>query len=226
MRKYFSVEQAGQEAHLYIFGDIVTERWSEEEVSSSSIQKEIAALDADVIHVHINSYGGSVSEGWAIYNTLRDHPARVVTHADGFVASAALYPFMAGDDRIVSNVSALFFHQVLQGAWGNADELRAAADEAEKLNNIGIAAFVNAGIDEALVLQLEKAETWVGPTEALEYGFATAIETVKQPKHSQSVKLHVMKMLLAEQHAPPSKTPGNSVKQMLAGYFNTNDEKE
>lgn len=220
MRKYYSIEQIGQEAHLYIFGDIVSDRWSEDEVSAFSFQQELAKVDADVIHVHIDSYGGSVSEGWAIYNSLKNHPARIVTHADGFVASAALYPFMAGDERIMSHVSALFFHQVLMGCFGNADELRAAADQAEKLNDIGIAAFTNAGIAQETVLQLEKADTWVSPTEAVAFGFATSIEAAQKPAHSQSVKQEVMKLLFAEQRRQSEENPGTGIMQMLAGFFN------
>lgn len=222
MGRFYTIEQAGREAHLYIFGDIVSDQWFEGEVSAFSFQQELAQIDADVIHVHIDSYGGAVSAGWAIYNTLRDHPAKVITHAEGFVASAALYPFMAGDERIMSNVSALFFHQVLVSAYGNADELRAAADSAEKLNDLGITAFTNAGIEKDLVLQLEKAETWVGPTEALEYGFATSIKTVKQPEQGQSIKQELVKKLLAEQKQKKDQeqNPGPNIMQMLAGLFN------
>ena len=220
MGRFYSIEQAGSEAHLYIFGDIVPDQWFEDETSSYSFQQQLAKIDADVIHVHIDSYGGAVSAGWAIYNTLRDHPAKIVTHAEGFVASAALYPFMAGDERIMSNVSALFFHQVLMSAYGNADDLRAAADSAEKLNELGITAFTNAGVEKDLVLQLEKAETWVGPTEALEYGFATSIKTVQQPNQSQSIKQELVKKLLAEQKQKQEQKTEPTIMQMLAGLFN------
>lgn len=218
--KYFSIEQFGKEAHLYIFGDIVSKIWGEGDVSAFSFQKELSVVSADVIHVHIESFGGSVSEGWAIYNSLKAHPARIITHAEGFVASAALYPFMAGDERLMSEVSALFFHQVEEGAWGNADVLRAAADEAEKLNSIGIAAFTSVGIDYEDVLKLEKAETWLSPTEAVEQGFATGTEKSKHhQQYAQSVKQEILNKLLAKQHIPPENT-GNSLMQMLAGYFN------
>lgn len=220
MGKYFTIEQIGREAHLYIFGDIVPDQWFESEISPLSFQQELAKVDADVIHVHIDSYGGAVSAGWAIYNTLREHSAKIVTHADGFVASAALYPFMAGDERIMSNVSALFFHQVLMSAYGNADDLRAAADSAEKLNELGISAFTNAGVDKDLVLQLEKAETWVSPTEALEYGLATSIKTVQQPNQAQSIKHDLVKKLFAEQKMKQEQKPTSTIMQMLDGLFN------
>lgn len=199
MKRYYTVQQAGREAQVYIFGDIVTFPMFDDETSANSFKDEIARLDVDVIHVHIDSYGGAVSEGWAMYNTLREHPAKVVTHADGFVASAALYPFMAGDERIASNLSAFFFHQTLMSVRGNADELRAAAVEADKLNEIGLAAFENAGIDVDFVRELEKQETWLSASEALEYGFATSVVADESPKYMQSVKREIIQRVVRHQ---------------------------
>lgn len=175
-KKFFVIQQAGREADIYIFGDIVTDQWSEEEVSAYSLKETVRALDADVINVYIDSYGGSVSEGWAIYNELKRHPARVRTFGTGFVASAALYPFMAGDERYAMDPSAYFFHQMLSAGVGNADDLRKAADEIEKLNEIGRAAFTdNTKLTAGDVEALEKAETWLSPYEALDMGIATAV---------------------------------------------------
>ena len=230
--KYYSISQEARIADVYIFGDITAYAWPEYgEVSASSFKDEIAALDVDVINVHINSYGGSVSEGWAIYNALRDHKAKVVTRADGFVASAALYPFMAGDERIASNLSAFFFHQVMESVYGNADMLREAADEADKLNEIGLAAFSNAGIDTETVLALEKAETWLSAAEALEYGIATAVIPDAAAKQTQSVKRDIIRQILksAKKDASPSESverekktdekPVNSIETLLCGLF-------
>lgn len=191
-RKYYAVQQIGREAHVYIFGDIVTWQLFDGETSAYSFKEELNAIDADVIHVHIDSYGGAVSEGWSIYNTLREHPARIVTHADGFVASAAIYPFMAGDERIASNLSAFFFHQVLVSAAGNADDLRAAADEADKLNEIGLNAFTDNGVDADEIRALEKAETWLDADEALSLGIATSIVADAAPREQQSVKREII----------------------------------
>lgn len=136
-RKFYAIQQADRAADLYIFGDIVPFALFDGDVSAHSLEQQIKDLDVDEIRVHIDSYGGSVSEGWAIYNALRQHPAKVVSYGDGFVASAALYPFLAGDERIASNLSAYFLHQVIVSVDGNADDLRAAADEAETMTEIG-----------------------------------------------------------------------------------------
>ena len=204
-RKFFAIQQADRAADLYIFGDIVSYPWTEQgEASGMSIVNQIKNLDVDEIRVHIDSYGGSVSEGWAIYNALRQHPAKIVAYGDGFVASAALYPFLAGDERIASSLSAYYFHQVMVAASGYADDLRAAADEAEKMTEIGINAFVErTGMDAEQVRQLMEAETWMTPAQALDCGLATSITQDAALPVAQDAKKAIMQRVL---NPPDEKT--------------------
>lgn len=202
-RKFYAIQQADRVADLYIFGDIVPFALFDGDVSAHSLEQQIKDLDVDEIRVHIDSYGGSVSEGWAIYNALRQHPAKVVSYGDGFVASAALYPFLAGDERIASSLSAYYFHQVMVAASGYADDLRAAADEAEKMTEIGINAFVErTGMDADQVRQLMQAETWMTPTQALDCGLATSITQDAALPIAQDAKRAVMQRVLN----PPDET--------------------
>lgn len=197
MKKYYAIQQVDRAADIYIFGDIVPWEFFPGDVSANGIVEQIKSLDADEIHVHIDSYGGSVSEGWAIYNALRQHPAKVTTYGDGFVASAALYPFLAGDKRVASNLSAYYFHRVAIAAEGYADELRKAADEAEQMTEIGIRAFVErAGMDESEVRSMMEAETWLTPTQALEHGLATSIIADSSLPVAQAVKKTIMQQVL------------------------------
>ena len=203
MNRYFAIQQAERTADIYIFGDIVPFAFFEGDVSAHSIVQQIQALDVDTIRVHIDSYGGAVSEGWAIYNALREHPAKIVTYGDGFVASAALYPFLAGDERYASNLSAYFFHQVITGASGYASVLRAAADEADVLTEIGMAAFTErAGMSEDTVRQLMENETWLSPQQALEHGVATAIVSDATPKLQQNVKKMILQQFTGQSNQP------------------------
>ena len=190
--KYYAIQQTEREATVAIYGDITPYQWDESDVSAYSITQEIKGLDVDVINVRINSCGGSVAEGWAIYNALKAHPAKVKTFADGFVASAAVYPFLAGTERIANSVSAFYLHQVLTSVTGNADDLRKAADELETLNAIGLKAFEDLGIDAEQLLQLQKAETWLTPAEALDLGIATELQARAD---TQSVAMQIMQIL-------------------------------
>lgn len=239
-KQYYAIQQAQREADIYIFGDIVPFEFFESDVSAHGITQQIKDLDVDQINVHIDSYGGAVSEGWAIYNALKNHPAKVVTYGDGFVASAALYPFMAGDERYASNLSAYYFHQVWISASGYADELRAAANEAELMTEVGLNAFTdNTGMTADEVRELQKSETWLTPSEALERGIATAILADTAPKHAQDAKRQILQRVLdkapaperipepePEQKEPPQEEekPTPSIMQMLGDYFTKKEE--
>lgn len=226
MKKYFSIQQLERAADIYIFGDIVPFEFFSSDVSAYGIVKQIKDLDVDEIRVHIDSYGGSVSEGWAIYNALRQHPAKVTTYGDGFVASAALYPFLAGDIRIASNLSAYYLHRVSIAADGYSDDLRKAADEADQMTEIGISAFVErTGMDENDARKLMEAETWLSPDQAMEYGIATAIADDNVMLVVQDAKKSIMQRVLnnpAEknhkddhQKEPVEKTLREKIKNMI-----------
>lgn len=218
MKKYYAIQQADRQADIYIFGDIVPFEFFEGDVSANGIKNQIKGLDVDEIRVHIDSYGGSVSEGWAIYNALREHPARVTTYGDGFVASAALYPFLAGDERIASNLSAYYMHQVLVSAEGYADDLRKAANEADTMTDIGINAFVErAGMDAETVKSLMAAETWLTPAQALEYGIATAIAVDTTAPVAQAAKKDIMQKMFQKTEEPRAEppVPQNSIMKLF-----------
>ncbi|HZK26517.1 MAG TPA: Clp protease ClpP, partial [Thermoclostridium sp.] len=103
MKRYYSFYQNAENktADIYIYGDITSWPWYEDEVSSYTLAKELQELDDNVenINVFINSYGGEVAEGLAIYNALKRHKATVTTYADGFACSIASVIFSAGDKR-------------------------------------------------------------------------------------------------------------------------------
>lgn len=208
--KPVQIVRAGQSADLYIFGDLVEFRWFDDDVSPNSFRRELQRLTEEgvqEINVHIDSYGGAVSAGWAIYNALKDWPGTVNSFADGFVASAAVYPFLAGQRRAASPVSAFFLHQAWISTAGNADELRKAADDLEKMNDIGLEAFAAAGIDRDKVLALEKEESWLSAFDALELGLATE---VLDRGEEQSTQQSVRAMIIQALKASGGKTGGQS----------------
>ena len=176
--KYYALETSGKEADIYIFGDITSWEWFESDVSSYTLSKELNELDAEVktINVHINSYGGEVAEGLAIYNMLRNHNAKVVTYCDGFACSIASVIFMAGDERIMNNASLLMIHNAWMYTVGNAEQLRKDADDLEKITQASIEAYKShISITEDELKELLDNETWLSPADALEKGFATSI---------------------------------------------------
>lgn len=220
-KTYFSITQQARQADIYIFGDITSYPYKPGDHSAGSLVRTIQELDADVINVHIDCYGGSVKEGWGIYNALKHCKAKVNTYADGFVASAALYPFLAGENRIASNVSAFYLHEVMMSASGYASDLREAADDAEKMTDIGIQAFVETtGTSEEKIKELMQKESWLDPKEALELHIATGIYGVDFGQgYSQSVRMDIVQRLThqeQEPREPKSPEPTNTLRKFFA----------
>ena len=78
-KKYFQLTHNNNEVDIKIYGEITSWDWFEGEISSYTLSKQIEGLDCDKINVYINSYGGEVKEGLAIYNQLKRHKATVKT---------------------------------------------------------------------------------------------------------------------------------------------------
>lgn len=220
-KPYFDIQQFGEQTDIYIFGDIVryADEASQETSGHSLVQQLKKNPDAAEINLHIDSFGGNVSEGWAIYNVLKDSRARVTSYADGFVASAAIYPFLAGQERIASNVSAFYFHPASQLAAGYAEDLRNAADALDQLTEIGLGAFTNAGMEEQTARDLVNSKAWYSPTAMLEKGIATSIrKTGDASGVSQSVRGLIVQQLMVppKNEEPPAEPPAKlSLMQML-----------
>lgn len=200
-KMYYSLFQNEDAAVLNIFGDITSYAWEDfGEMSNVLLSKKLEELgDVSVIDVYINSYGGEVAEGLAIYNALKRHKAKIRTHVDGFACSIASVIFMAGDERIMPNTSCLMIHNPWLCTSGNANELRKQAEDLEVIGECSINAYMehlNITVDE--LKQLLDNETWLSPSEAIEMGFATSQEEAEDSNNaSQSVKAKVIKMLLA-----------------------------
>lgn len=217
LKKYYSLyqEEGSREASINIYGDITSWEWLESDVSSYTLSKEIEALDVDTLNVYLNSYGGEVGEGLAIYNSLKRHKAKVITHDDGFAASIASVIFMAGDERIMSNASLLFIHNAWTYTGGNANELRKQADDLEVITQASINTYMeHVNISEEELKAMLDAETWISPQDALEMGFATAVVNDSSKNANQSVKRQMVEKLLrplevipAEPEPAPELTP-------------------
>lgn len=207
-KPYFDFQQAGEQADIYIFGDITSFPCVESDASAFRLARQLEkSKNLAEINVHVDSYGGEVSEGFAIYNAIRNKNAHVKTYADGFVASAAIYPFLAGDERVANNVSAFYFHPVIGGQYGYAEDLREAADELDKLTEIGLGAFTAAGMKEQAARDLINSKTWYAPEAVLEMGLATSIQKQSDSKTAlQSVRSIIVRQMLAVP-APPAKKP-------------------
>ena len=201
-KNFFSLVKEEQTATLNIYGYITSFPFEDYgEVSAVNLSKQLEALgDVEQIDVHINSYGGEVAEGLAIYNALRRHKAKVTTYCDGFACSIASVIFMAGDERVMSESSLLMIHNAWTSAMGNSAELRKQADDLEKITQASVEAYKShSSLSEEVIKNLMDKETWILPEEALSYGFATTVDKTENEKASQSAWLQLFDIIKAHQ---------------------------
>jgi ATP-dependent protease ClpP protease subunit len=155
-------------------------------VTASDFAAELDKVDADEIVLRINSSGGDVFDGFAIYNLLRDHPGTVRTIVDGFAASIASIIALAGDTVEVHEASVVMIHEPWGIGIGNAKELRELADVLDKTIAAPMAKIYAARMDKTVdeIRDLMEAETWWTGEEAVESGFASALITSAPPEES------------------------------------------
>lgn len=197
--KYYALEKTGKKADLYIFGSISSYPWREKDKDAYGIVKEISELEVDEIDVHINSTGGAVAEGLAIYNVLKNSNIKITTYCDGFACSAASVVFMAGEERIMNEASLLMIHNAWTYGQGNAAELRKQAEDLDKITQASIKSYMrNINISEDELKKLMDEETWLSADDAKKMGFATKVLEEKTEEANQSAMQSIKeKMMIA-----------------------------
>lgn len=188
---YFQLAKKGTTATVNVYGRIGASYGGRDgdETNVSKLAKQLDDLEnVTQIDVFINSNGGDVSEGLAVYNALKRHSAKVTTFCDGFACSAASVIFMAGDERIMSTASLLMIHNAWSYGRGNASEMRKLADDLDKITSASINAYMTV-TDKSRehIMQLMDNETWLDAEDCIELGFATSIEEYDDDAVNQSV---------------------------------------
>jgi ATP-dependent Clp endopeptidase proteolytic subunit ClpP len=151
--------------------------------SAKELAESIPA-NAKKITVRINSPGGSVADGIAIYNYLRDHPAKVTTIVDGFAASAASLVMLAGDVRQVHSGSVVMVHNPWTAAVGNAGDLRQTATALDEITAAMMEIYSRrTGKNQDELAALFEAETYMRGSTAMAMGFAD--EMIDAPESTQ-----------------------------------------
>lgn len=204
-KRYYSLEKTETEADLYIFGEITSYRWREKDKDAYGIVKELEELDVNTVNVHINSCGGDVSEGLAIFNTLKNKGIKVVTYCDGFACSAASVVFMAGEERIMNAASLLMVHNPWTYMRGNAKEFRKKAEDLDKIAQAAVNAYMaKVTISEEELKKLLDDESWLSAEDAKKYGFATKVLDQEDEGVRQSAMAAIRDRMT--DHAEPGQT--------------------
>lgn len=165
-------------AQIDIFGDIVSEKWFDEETSATSFRDALKELgDVSTINLSINSGGGSVFDGIAIYNMLKSHKATVNVYIEGLAASIASVIAMAGDTITMRSGSMMMVHMPWTLSQGNAEEMRKTADTLEKTGDSIVDIYSErTGISSDDIRNIMNDETWLSAEEAVKQGWATKLD--------------------------------------------------
>jgi len=179
--KFWQIKNKSEtSADLYLY-DEIGDGWYES-TSAKDFKKELDEIgEVKALNIYINSPGGSVFDGMAIYNQLKRHKAQKTVYVDGIAASIASVIALVGDKLIIPKNAYFMIHQPWSIAIGTAEDFRKTAEALDKIGEGILNVYdEHSALTRDEIKQLMDAETWMTGEEALEYGFADEVtEEVK-----------------------------------------------
>lgn len=160
-------------AEILIY-DAIGKDWFGDGFTAKKFREDLKALgNVETLVVRINSPGGEVFDGFAIFNALKEHGAKIVVRIDGQALSIASVIAMAGEEIIMGEGAMMMVHDPWSFAFGNADDMRSVADRLDQV----AAGLVNAYEDRTKqsrkkIVDWMAAETWFTADQAIKNGFA------------------------------------------------------
>jgi ATP-dependent Clp protease protease subunit len=181
-----------EERSVSIFDVIGHDYWTGEGVTAKRVAAALRSLGKGPVTVNINSPGGDMFEGLAIYNLLREHSGEVTVKVLGLAASAASIIAMAGDTVQIARAGFLMVHNCWVIAVGNRHDLREVATLLEPFDAVmGDIYAARTGLDAKAIGKLMDAESWIGGSQAVEDGFADELLPSDQVRQDASARASV-----------------------------------
>ena len=163
--------KAGETADVYIFEEIGMYG-----VTAQDFISEIKDLKDKPINLRINSLGGDVFNGMAIYNVIKKRESKTTVYVEGIAASIATIIALGADEVIMSENSLFMIHNAWGGTMGNSKDMRKSADTLDKISNELTEIYVKkTGLAYNRVTEMMDEETWLSAEEAYELGFVDTI---------------------------------------------------
>lgn len=246
----FCFQQSAGVHKLYIYDDVTaygTFDWTtwtmkESETSAKYFRDQLEAIpDTATIELHINSNGGSVKEGVAIYTQLKQKACKKVGYVDGVAYSVAFLILQACDERIMGLGTSALVHNMWMSVEGNAKELRKAADDLDVLMESNRKIFLErSNLEEQQLIDMMEAETFLTPDQCLEYGLIDKIDSYQADEQDTQQKLmeqvQQLTQMIAQQKSfreqmqamiqpptppagDPEPKPEKKLKNQLANFF-------
>ena len=170
-RTAYRVENKADETTVYIYDEISF--WG---VDAAVFVKDFNKIESKTINLRVNSPGGSVFDGTAIFNAIKQHPSKTIAHVDGLAASIASVIVMAADEVIMAENAFLMIHEPWSMVVGGSEDMRKEADLLDKVRGTIAKTYTDkSGKEEKEVFDLMEAETWFTAQEAYDEGFVDTI---------------------------------------------------
>lgn len=196
------IKAKDDETVLYIYDEI---SWFG--ISADEFVKNLNSIEDKTIHVRINSPGGAVFDGLAIYNALKQHPSNIIVHIDGLAASIASLIALGGNEIRAAEASFLMIHEPWSIVIGPSEEMRKEADLLDKVAGVLVKAYLDkTGMTEEVLNDYLAAETWFTAQEALDVGFVDVIEELDDSSKAKATAFD----LSAFANVPDSLTGGKT----------------
>ncbi len=195
------------ENSISVFDVIGSDYWGDG-VTASRIAGALRSMNGADVTVNINSPGGDMFEGLAIYNLLREYEGKVTVKVLGLAASAASIIAMAGDDIQIGRGAFLMIHNCWVYAMGNRHDLeQIAADMAPFDKAMGDIYTYRSGMNADDVAKMMDSETYIGGSDAVDKGFADRLlsaDEISDDDDSPKAALRKLDALLAKTDTPRS----------------------
>ena len=162
-------------ADLYFYGDIVTDwwgAWQDEDQYPDAIKNFLSQHEGKDLNIYINSGGGSVFAGIAIYNMLKRHKGKKVVHVDALAGSIASVIAFAGDELIIPSNAFLMIHKPWGECIGNSNDMTKMANDLEAIEGGMLNIYeehLKDGVTIEEIKQMLEAETWLDGNKAAQY---------------------------------------------------------
>lgn len=178
-KRQFTIKNRGEKrAEILIYDEIGRGDFFSEAISSQDFKAELDKLPKTVnqIDMRINSPGGDVFDGFAIYNLIKQHPAKFTAYIDGIAASIASVIAMAADEVIMGEASYIMVHNAWSGIYGNYKDFEQMSERLYELDEQIISIYSRkTKKDRIEVRSMVDATTYMAGEEAVELGFATSV---------------------------------------------------
>jgi ATP-dependent Clp endopeptidase proteolytic subunit ClpP len=202
MQKWYDIKAQSDITEILIYGDIGESWWDDGSTTAKSFVDELSAISSSEIVIRINSFGGSVSDGLAIYNAIKRHKAKITVAIDGVAISCASLIAMAGQTVEMAANALMMVHAPWQYAIGNAADLRNQADVLDKFSQAMASSYAGkTGKTAETVISdlLDGPDHWFTAEEALAEGLVDIVTPAMQIAASADFKS--VSRFMPQQHA-------------------------